>query len=110
MKKSEVIAALSALAQESRLDIVRFLVAKGPDGAPAGVIGAKVGIPSPTLAFHLKTLADGGLVSRQRLGRQIIYRAEFAKLHTMVGYLLEKCCAEADAAGTRGEALDGDAA
>src|SRR5271170_2695697 len=52
MKKSAVIGALGALAQETRLDIFRLLVEKGPEGMPAGAIGERLGQPSPTLSFH----------------------------------------------------------
>src|SRR5699024_2078443 len=56
MKKTEAIAALSALAHEARLDVFRFLVQQGPDGVPAGEIGERFGLPAATLSFHLSTL------------------------------------------------------
>lgn len=95
MKKTDVIAALSALAQDTRLDVLRVLVSRGPDGASAGTVAAEVGVPAPTLTFHLKTLTDAGLLVRRRAGRQIIYRVDFGALHAMVAYLLENCCREA---------------
>ncbi len=95
MEKTKVIAALSALAQETRLDILRFLVTRGPDGAPAGTVAAQVGTPAPTLTFHLNTLTDAGLLVRRRAGRQIIYRVDFGVLHAIIAYLLENCCMEA---------------
>ena len=75
MKKSEVLAALAALAQESRLDIYRLLVQAGEGGLAAGKIGEELGLPSATLAFHLKELKHAGLVTFTREGRSLIYAA-----------------------------------
>ncbi|MCG8560653.1 MAG: helix-turn-helix domain-containing protein [Hyphomicrobiales bacterium] len=94
MKKDEVIVALSALAQSTRLDILRFLVSKGPEGAAAGAIAAHIGTPASTLTFHVKTLTEAGLLVRRRAGRQLIYRVDFGALHAIIAYLLENCCAE----------------
>jgi DNA-binding transcriptional ArsR family regulator len=95
MEKSAVIGSLGALAQETRLDIVRFLVRKGGDGAPAGDVGAHVKAASATLAFHLNILTGAGLLIRRRSGRNIIYRVDYGRLHAITAYLLENCCAEA---------------
>lgn len=54
MEKQNALAALAALAQETRLDVFRLLVGKGAEGMPAGAIGEALGIPSATLSFHLK--------------------------------------------------------
>ena len=64
MKKEKAIAALAALAQESRLDVFRMRVQSGPDGLPAGEIGAKLGVPSPTLSFHLNHSNQGREIAR----------------------------------------------
>lgn len=95
MEKNAVIAGLAALAQETRLDIVRFLVRKGGDGASAGDIGQHVKVGSATLAFHLNILTGAGLLARRRSGRNIIYRVDYGRLHRITAYLLENCCAEA---------------
>ena len=92
MKKSVVIAALSALAQETRLDVFRLLVQKGPEGLPAGEIGARLGQPSPTMSFHLNQLRFAGLVSSRRESRSIIYSANFKAMTDLLGYLTENCC------------------
>ena len=92
MKKSAVIGALGALAQETRLDIFRLLVQKGPEGMPAGEIGARLGQPSPTLSFHLNQLRFAGLVSSHRASRSIIYSANFKAMTSLIGYLTENCC------------------
>ena len=92
MKKSRVIAALGALAQETRLDIFRLLVQKGPEGLPAGELGARLGQPSPTMSFHLNQLRFAGLVSSRRESRSIIYSANFRAMTDLLGYLTENCC------------------
>src|ERR1700730_6508808 len=69
MKRSRVIAALGALAQDTRLDIFRLLVQKGPEGLAAGAIGERVKQQSPTLSFHLNQLRFANLVTSQRVSR-----------------------------------------
>ena len=92
MKKSNVIAALGALSQETRLDIFRLLVQKGPEGLPAGEIGARLGQPSPTMSFHLNQLRFAGLVKSRRASRSIIYSANFKSMTDLLAYLTENCC------------------
>ena len=92
MKKQDVLAALSALAQETRLDIFRCLIEAGPAGVPAGQIGAGMGLPLPTLSFHLRTLQQAGLITRQRQSRSLIYAADFGRMNELIGYLTEHCC------------------
>jgi len=92
MKHSEAVEALAALAQGSRLAVFRLLVKRGPEGYPAGVIGERLDIPGPTLSFHLKALAQAGLVSMRREGRFLHYSANFAGMNAVVAYLTENCC------------------
>jgi ArsR family transcriptional regulator, arsenate/arsenite/antimonite-responsive transcriptional repressor len=92
MKKASVIEALSALAQETRLDIFRLLVEKGPEGLPAGEIGERLGQPSPTLSFHLSQLRFAGLIESRRESRSIIYKANYKAMNELLGYLTENCC------------------
>lgn len=92
MEKSETIAALAALAQESRLDIFRVLVQAGSEGRPVGHIGERLGLPSATLSFHLNQLKQADLVSFRREGRSLIYTANFAAMNGLMGYLTENCC------------------
>ncbi len=87
-----MIAALGALAQETRLDIFRLLVQKGPEGLPAGEIGTRLGQPSPTMSFHLNQLRFAGLVSSRRESRSIIYRANFKAMSGLLAYLTDNCC------------------
>jgi ArsR family transcriptional regulator len=92
MEKSDVLIALAALAQESRLDIYRLLVQAGVGGLPAGRIGAQLGLPSATLAFHLKELRQAGLVTFTREGRSLIYAAVYPAMNALLAYLTENCC------------------
>lgn len=92
MEKLHAIAALAALAQETRLDIYRLLVQAGPDGLPAGHIGESLGLPSPTLAFHLKELRNASLVTFTRSGRSLIYATEYPVMNALLSYLTENCC------------------
>lgn len=96
MKKPDVLAALSALAQENRLDAYRLLVQAGPDGMPAGEVAASLGISPNALTFHLDRLREAGLVTVRRDGRSMIYAAQFDTVNSLVGYLTENCCGGAD--------------
>jgi ArsR family transcriptional regulator len=92
MEKSDAIAALVALAQESRLDVFRLLVQAGADGMPAGQIGERLGLPSATISFHLNHLKQSGLVKCRRESRSLIYTAEYAAMNGLLAYLTENCC------------------
>jgi len=109
MEKSGAIAALAALAQESRLDIFRLLVRAGAEGLPVGRIGERLGgMPSATLSFHLNQLRQAGLVTFRREGRSLIYAAEYAAMNDLLAYLTENCC-RGDAAGCGVGVCDGSA-
>lgn len=97
MERSSAIAALGALAQDTRLDIFRLLVQKGPDGMPAGDIGERLRLPSPTLSFHLNQLRYAGLIGSRRESRSIIYSANYQTMNELLAYLTENCCAGAAA-------------
>ena len=92
MEKQNIIDALAALAQDTRLDIFRVLVAQGTSGLPAGTIGERLGIPNATLSFHLQQLKHAGLVIPERKGTQIRYAANYATMNGVLGYLTENCC------------------
>lgn len=93
MKTPAVIDALAALAHEYRLAIYRLLVQQGPGGLSAGAIGERVGLQPSTLTFHLQALHRAGLITPQRVSRQIIYSADYAAMNGLVGYLTDNCCA-----------------
>ena len=85
-------ARLGALAQDTRLAIFRRLVAAGPAGMAAGRIAAELGVPGPTLSFHLNQLRHAGLVSARRHGRSITYAADYGAMNGLIGFLSENCC------------------
>lgn len=93
METKQVLAALAALAQESRLAIFRLLIQAGPAGLPAGKIGEELGIASSALSFHLKELVHAKLVTARQEGRFVIYTAQFDTMSGLVGFLTENCCA-----------------
>ena len=92
MKPAQVVKALAALAQPTRLAIYRLLVARGPEGMAAGQGAEKLKVSPATLSFHFKTLSHAGLLDSRQDGRFIYYSANFAVMHGMVAYLTENCC------------------
>jgi ArsR family transcriptional regulator len=92
MKKLGALAALSALAQENRLDAYRLLVQAGPDGLAAGEVAASLGVSPNTLTFHFDRLREAGLITVRRDGRSMIYAAQFNTMNALLGYLTENCC------------------
>ena len=92
METKDAIAALAALAQATRLDTFRRLVAAEPDGIAAGEIARAVGVPQNTMSAHLSTLANCGLVWGERHSRSIIYRADLARFRELTTFLLQDCC------------------
>jgi DNA-binding transcriptional ArsR family regulator len=92
MDKKDAVAALAALAQDSRLDVFRLLVQAGTDGLPAGQIAERLGVPGNTLSFHLNQLRHAGLVTFRREGRSLIYVAEYTSMNALLAYLTENCC------------------
>jgi len=92
MEMIDAVEALSALAQETRLQVYRLLVAAGPEGLAAGRIGEKLELPPATLSFHLARLARAGLARSRQAGRFVIYSADFQNMNALVGYLTENCC------------------
>jgi ArsR family transcriptional regulator, arsenate/arsenite/antimonite-responsive transcriptional repressor len=92
MKKPDAVAALAALAQDSRLDVFRLLVQAGPEGLPAGQVAAKLKLAPNTLTFHFDRLRDAGLVTVRREGRSMIYATRFETMNALVQFLTENCC------------------
>ena len=86
------VSALSALAQESRLEVFRLLVQTGENGIPAGKIGEQLDLPLSTLSFHLSQLKQAGLVTCRREGRTLFYSANYSAMNTLMAYLTENCC------------------
>ena len=92
MDEIYVIRALSALAQDVRLRVFRALVVAGQEGLTPSAISEQLGVASNTLSFHLKELAHAGLVSQERQGRHLVYRASYQTMNDLLAYLTENCC------------------
>lgn len=92
MEEKDVILSLSALAQPVRLRVFRALVVAGPQGLTPGALAEQLAVAPTTLSFHLKELMFAGLVSQERDGRHLIYRAEYPHMNGLLGYLTEHCC------------------
>jgi DNA-binding transcriptional ArsR family regulator len=99
VKTTAALVALSALAQEDRLAAFRLLVEHAPEGLPAGTIAQRLGVPPPTLSFHLKELCHAGLIAACPQGRFIWYRAELEAMNRLVRYLTEHCCSASGICG-----------
>lgn len=92
MKPAQVVKALSALAQPTRLAVYRALVARGPEGMAAGQLADKLKVSPATLSFHFRTLSHAGLIVSRQEGRFIYYAANYAAMNGMLAYLTENCC------------------
>jgi len=91
-ESSTAVAALAALAQETRLGIFRLLVEHARDGLTPGAIALKQKLAPATLSFHLKELVNAGLLEVRREGRFIWYRPDIGAMNGLIGYLTENCC------------------
>ena len=89
---ARAVVALAALAQDTRLAIFRLLIEHARDGLTPGAITLKLKLPPATLSFHLKELANAGLVIDRREGRFIWYRPDVDAMNGLMGYLTENCC------------------
>lgn len=92
MNEPQAVTALSALAHPVRIQVFRALVAAGQEGLTPGVLQQLLGIPATTLSFHLKELAHAGLTASERASRNLVYRAEYGHMNSLLGYLTENCC------------------
>lgn len=92
MEENDVVRSLAALAHPHRLQVFRALVVAGSRGMTPGVMAEGSGIPAATLSFHLKELMNAGLVTQERMGRNLVYRASFEQMNGLLGYLTENCC------------------
>lgn len=92
MDSTTSVKALAALAQETRLAVFRLLVEQGPAGLTPGVIAKRLDLAPATLSFHLKELANAGLIRARQDSRFIYYSADFEAMNGLVGFLTENCC------------------
>ena len=92
MEEKYVIKALAALAQPNRLQIFRLLVVSGKGGMTPALLAQELCIPANTLSFHLKELMYADLISQERSGRNLIYRAQYDRMNAVLGFLSQNCC------------------
>jgi DNA-binding transcriptional ArsR family regulator len=92
MKSAQVVKALAALAQPTRLELFRLLVVQGAEGMAAGQVAEKLKVSPATMSFHFRTLSHAGLIESRQDGRFIYYTANFTVMNGMVDYLTENCC------------------
>ena len=83
---------LAALGHDTRLAIYRLLVRAGTDGLNVGEIGTHLDVPASTLAHHIGTLVDAGLVIQERRGREVVNRADYEAMNRTVSFLTSECC------------------
>ena len=92
MNEAEIVRSLAALAQEVRLRVFRALVVAGNEGLTPSAMAEQLEVASNNLSFHLKELTHAGLISQERQGRNLIYRASFESMNDLLTYLTENCC------------------
>ena len=101
MKIDEAAARLEALGNSTRLRIYRMLVKAGDPGLPVGKLQGRLAVPASTLSHHLKTLIVVGLITQERDSTTLICRANYPVMRSLVGFLVDECCTEADCASIR---------
>jgi DNA-binding transcriptional ArsR family regulator len=94
MDRSKALAALSALAHETRLDLIRLLMPQGDDGMSAGQIARVLGLAAPRLSFHLSALEQAGLLRSRKAARNVFYSVDASGIGRTISYLLNDCCCE----------------
>ncbi|MGL4239340.1 ArsR/SmtB family transcription factor [Tabrizicola sp.] len=94
MERSKALAALSALAHETRLDLIRLLTPQGAKGMPAGQIAETLGIAAPRLSFHLSALEQAGLLRSRKVARNVFYSVDPSGIGQTISYVLNDCCCE----------------
>ncbi|WP_434774772.1 ArsR/SmtB family transcription factor [Pseudomonas oryzihabitans] len=98
MNEDLAVSALAALAHAQRLRVFRALVVAGAEGLTPSLLADQLDVARSNLSFHLKELANAGLVTVEQQGRNLIYRAAYGQMNALLGYLTEHCCAGVDCA------------
>jgi DNA-binding transcriptional ArsR family regulator len=88
--KDNAVAALAALAQEIRLELINLLARSGPEGMPAGAIARELGIAPASLSFHFQQLVRAGLLIQRRRSRFVIYAANQRTMAALLQYLIDQ--------------------
>lgn len=92
METNAALSGFAALSQENRLDALRLLVKSGPRGLSAGALSGAIELAAPTMSFHLKELANAGLVTSRKEGRHVFYAADYGGIRKLVDFLMADCC------------------
>jgi len=92
MKETDIVRSLAALAQTVRLRVFRSLVVAGAEGLTPGALAEQLAVAPNTLSFHLKELIHAGLITQERQGRHLVYRASFDTMNELLSYLTQNCC------------------
>lgn len=96
MHTSDAVTVFAALAQKTRLSVLRLLVEAGPDGLAAGSLSDELQMAHNSMSFHLAQLKSAGLISAQKRGRSIVYQANFERINHLIHFLLKDCCIESN--------------
>jgi len=94
MDRSKALAALSALAHETRLDLIRLLTPQGAEGMAAGQIAERLGIAAPRLSFHLSALEQAGLLRSRKVARNVFYSVDARGIGLTISFVLNDCCCD----------------
>lgn len=94
MEKDRALAALQALANDARLDLLRLLMPAGAEGIAAGEIARRLGLSASRLSFHLAALEAAGLITSRKQARNVFYAIDAAGIGGTISYLLNDCCME----------------
>lgn len=108
MTEEQIIKSLAALAHQVRLRVFRALVVAGADGLTPSVLAEQLDVAATALSFHLKELLNAGLMTQERIGRNLIYRADFERMNGVLGYLTANCCAGVGCRQTSGVSRQSD--
>lgn len=92
MDEKDIVKALAALAQPMRLAAFRYLVVAGPEGVTPSELAESLEVAPNTLSFHLKELTHAGLITQERVGRNLLYRADYEKMNGVLSFLTANCC------------------
>lgn len=92
MDETDAVQSLAALAHGMRLRVFRALVVAGADGLVPGALAGQLQVAPNALSFHLKELSHAGLVTQERQGRNLVYRASFETMNGLLAYLTDNCC------------------
>lgn len=89
---ANVAPALAALGHEARLSVYRLLVRAGEDGLTVGEISSLTDIPASTLAHHIRSLVQAGLVIQEKRGREVLNWPDFDAMREIMSFLTSECC------------------